>query len=455
MVKIFLSSTAKDLGKYCAELARGLNAHSDYKCIWMGDFYASDTTSIEYCQETVQRCDVYVGVIGALYGSCPSGSAISFTQHEYEAAVTKTMPRILFLTGKDFPVPADLREPDEKWAAQKKFRERISNDRMAKFFDDPSELLGLVKNSLILLSEKKFKGSSRRLRGVGSTEKNLGLQVYEMCDREPQEDEFIWFFEDQFKEKPCVPQIYILRGEERENVDSLIERFCKITIEKNLSRTLDLPRERVTVRRVKWPDLESQDPANALSRQLFASVAKKSEKYTDLMPESFAKFSAIASGRILALKHEVRERRWTRKLRMLVADYCRFWDQLAVVDRPIRQILVFISILYPNGTKDSWRALLPTSVTFGPVEQDLIRLQNHRQRDAERKSRMCPIKHLQEICCIRPDDLMEWFAEHGIGKLYERERHCERLFAQRRCIHMAHLEPELERIIIDCQYKGI
>jgi hypothetical protein len=50
---------------------------------------------VEYVQKRVQECDVYIGGIGMLYGSCPKGSKKSFTCHEYEAAVTKDTPRLI------------------------------------------------------------------------------------------------------------------------------------------------------------------------------------------------------------------------------------------------------------------------------------------------------------------------------------------------------------------------
>src|SRR6516225_3134249 len=49
-------------------------------------------------------------------------------------------------------------------------------------------------------------------------------------------------------------QVYILRGEERENIDNLIERFCTITIPKQLIPQFNLPRKSVACRLVEWPD---------------------------------------------------------------------------------------------------------------------------------------------------------------------------------------------------------
>src|ERR1700736_142888 len=148
MREIFLSSTARDLGEYCADLAQALNALKGYKCVWMKNFYASDATSVEFVQKRVQECDLYIGVIGVLFGSCPLGSQKSFTQHEYEAAITKNMPRLIFMTTEDFRLPANLRESDTNSALQGEFRIRLQQERICKFFNDARDLKAFAIASL-------------------------------------------------------------------------------------------------------------------------------------------------------------------------------------------------------------------------------------------------------------------------------------------------------------------
>jgi hypothetical protein len=418
----------------------------------MKNFYASDNTSVEYCQKSVQECDVYVGVIGPLYGSCPSSSKISFTQHEYEASVTKRIPRLIFLTRDDFPIPDDLRESDANHELQQKFRQRIRNECMVKFFDDPRKLGGLVIGSLTDLQEKTEDPTSPSST-TSHTEPNLGPSVHELCDRGPQEDAFTSFFRQIIREMPRVPHIYILHGEERENLDSLIDRFCRCTIEKQLIPQLNLPRESVACRLVEWPDPDSAHPEEALARRLFAKIAED-EPYPMLEAATFVNLRLLTVGGMLALKHEIREKRWTAKVLRLIDWYCRFWDEVAA-HNPMRQLMVFLSILYPAGTKvHGWKSLLRLSAAFGRVERDLIELQNRRQRETERNPRMCPIARLPEVCCVRDRHLMEWFSAHHICELHERECYRQHIFVKRDCVHMAHLEPELKKIVITWRKKG-
>src|SRR5262249_29479065 len=50
----------------------------------------------DFCRAQVADCDVFVGILGHLYGSCPQGSEQSYTEREYDAAVAATKPCLMF-----------------------------------------------------------------------------------------------------------------------------------------------------------------------------------------------------------------------------------------------------------------------------------------------------------------------------------------------------------------------
>jgi hypothetical protein len=419
----------------------------------MKDFKMSGALSVGQCQKRVQECDVYVGICGALYGDCPQGSETSVAEHEYEAAVTKGMPRLLFLTSDDFQTPADLSEPDSQSDLQQKFRSRLKQEPRARYFDTVDDLKAEVRTSLLALLKEAVEGPQAPFGGRNA-KPQFGLGVYRLCDRGPQEDAFALFFRQKMRDTPFVPQIYILRGEERENLESLIDRFCTVTIEKHLIPQLNLPRVPVTCRLVEWPDPNSPDPEEALKFRLFVKVADD-ELYQALDSATFVKLRLLSESGILALKHEIRETRWSAKILRLIDWYCRFWDEVAT-HRPTRRLLVFISILYPDGTReDGWKSRLPFWFTFGSVERDLNELQNRRKRATEKNPYLCPIARLPEARCVRENHLMDWFSNFQLCELQERERHRKQLFANRECVHMAHLEPELKKIVTTWREKRL
>src|SRR6266496_3163953 len=99
----FLSSTAKDLSVYRDAVYRGIQRMDGWKCIRMEDFGARDETPDDLCRQQAAAYDVFVCVVGHLYGSCPPGSDESFTEREYNAATAAGRPRLIFIAPDDFP----------------------------------------------------------------------------------------------------------------------------------------------------------------------------------------------------------------------------------------------------------------------------------------------------------------------------------------------------------------
>ncbi|MGQ9627057.1 MAG: P-loop NTPase, partial [Anaerolineae bacterium] len=130
MIKVFLSSTSKDLKDYREAVFRAISALEGYHVVRMENFTAADWNVDEFCRREVARCDLFLGLIGLHYGESPPGSDRSYTMREYDAAVSLRRPRLIFLAPEDFPAPGDLRESDELWNRQQLFREKVKADRL-------------------------------------------------------------------------------------------------------------------------------------------------------------------------------------------------------------------------------------------------------------------------------------------------------------------------------------
>lgn len=146
--KVFLSSTARDLGSFREAVFQAISALDGFKCVRMEGFGARDWEADEFCRARVAECDVFVGLIGHLYGSSPADSETSFTAREYDAAVAAGIPRLMFLSSEKLATPPSLREQDELWRRQQAFRERLRSDRVVAFFDDPQALATQVVTAL-------------------------------------------------------------------------------------------------------------------------------------------------------------------------------------------------------------------------------------------------------------------------------------------------------------------
>lgn len=91
----------------------------------MENFGMRPAVPLDICLRKVRESQVFLGIIGVDYGSCPPGSTISYTQHEYEEAVHLGLPRLMFVT----PDAVDI---DPRQVA---FRATVLRDNTAKFLE--------------------------------------------------------------------------------------------------------------------------------------------------------------------------------------------------------------------------------------------------------------------------------------------------------------------------------
>jgi tetratricopeptide (TPR) repeat protein len=145
---VFLSSTSRDLTEYRQVVIKAINGLDDYKCVAMEDFGARDWAADDFCRAKVAECDLFVGIVGHLYGSCPEGCAQSYTEREYDAAIAAERPRLMFIAPEDLPFPGNLRETDEKWQKQRAFRQRVSQARIRDTFSSPEDLARRVTQAI-------------------------------------------------------------------------------------------------------------------------------------------------------------------------------------------------------------------------------------------------------------------------------------------------------------------
>lgn len=144
MTTAFLSSTSRDLAPYREAAYRGVEKLNGYHCVRMEDFTAANAAPIEVCLTKVRGCDVFLGIIGHIHGSCPPSHEESYTEMEFAEACRQGIPTLIFMCPEDFPVAANLRERDEKYRRQRVFRARVDCSRVRASFTSPEELSSAV-----------------------------------------------------------------------------------------------------------------------------------------------------------------------------------------------------------------------------------------------------------------------------------------------------------------------
>ncbi|MVN79255.1 DUF4062 domain-containing protein [Hymenobacter sp. HMF4947] len=145
--QVFISSTFADLTE---ERSKVQQAIMELDCIPAGMevFPAIDEEQFEFIKKVIDDCDYYLLIIGGRYGSL-SDAGVSYTELEYDYAVSKGIKVMAFLHEKPEEISAGKSEQDATSRGKLlAFREKVSTNRLIKFWKTANELPGLVALSL-------------------------------------------------------------------------------------------------------------------------------------------------------------------------------------------------------------------------------------------------------------------------------------------------------------------
>ena len=155
MYKVFLSSTSRDLEAYREAVHRAIDGLPGFTLVKMEDFGARAASAKELCAGLVGKCDLFVGLMGHSYGSCPPGETVSFTELEYRTASAAGLPRLMFVAPEEFLIRAGLRESDESYRRQQALRREVMTDLVVAAFDTPEKLASAVTRALFVWHEER------------------------------------------------------------------------------------------------------------------------------------------------------------------------------------------------------------------------------------------------------------------------------------------------------------
>ena len=119
--------------------------------VMMEHLPASDAEAIEVSLEMVDKSEIYVGVYAHRYGYVPkehNPRQISVTEMEYDRAVERKIPRLIFVMDKHHPITIDDVEQGEGAIKLKAFKDGVLLDNIVNFFKSPEDLRAHVINSL-------------------------------------------------------------------------------------------------------------------------------------------------------------------------------------------------------------------------------------------------------------------------------------------------------------------
>lgn len=107
--QVFISSTYRDLRDERMAVAQNV-LELNHIPVGMEFFGASDLQQLEFIKAEIDQTDYYMLIIGGKYGSIDTASGKSYTQLEYEYAVSKKIPVLVFLRANRHELPIEQRE---------------------------------------------------------------------------------------------------------------------------------------------------------------------------------------------------------------------------------------------------------------------------------------------------------------------------------------------------------
>src|SRR6266849_1393640 len=148
-----ISSTARDLPEHRGGI-RDACERAGFEPRMMEKLPALDADAIEASLRLVDEADIYVGIFAYRYGHVPDGYDISLTEMEYNHAVKRDIPRLIFFIHEHHPVTGRYVETGPGAAKLTALKERIGKERVAGFFKSPGELRGEVIAALTTLAKE-------------------------------------------------------------------------------------------------------------------------------------------------------------------------------------------------------------------------------------------------------------------------------------------------------------
>lgn len=145
--QVFVSSTYSDLKE---ERGKVMQSIMSLDCIPAGMelFPAIDTEQFEFIKRVIDDCDYYILIIGGRYGSI-SEDGISFTEKEYDYAISKGIPVLAFLHKNINQLIFEKSESQpENRKKLESFRDKVSKGRLVKYWNNADELSQNVVISL-------------------------------------------------------------------------------------------------------------------------------------------------------------------------------------------------------------------------------------------------------------------------------------------------------------------
>jgi hypothetical protein len=108
-------------------------------------FPAGDDDAWTLIRQIIDESDYYLLVVGGRYGTVEDATQLSYTEKEFDYAVSRKKPVMAFLHGDPGSIPFDKSEPTEEARAKlEAFREKVGRGKHVNYWTGAENLAGKV-----------------------------------------------------------------------------------------------------------------------------------------------------------------------------------------------------------------------------------------------------------------------------------------------------------------------
>lgn len=307
--------------------------------------------------------------------------------------------------------------------------------------------------------ETQLTNANLRLQIAGAA--NLGEWIFVTCDRGPQETDFRIHFSENASQRPGVPQVYIIQGDERQRHSSLVKRFHAVNVQEYVDQLPLVGKRKAAV--AFWDiELPSQDDLREREKRLLFLLFDKCNagyKYrnrnNDYSVAAFRKEIKASLHPAIVIQHDIKLRSWDVTGRELLQSYLRFLNEVQE-DESTPQLIVFLNIIYPAKSDRQWRKILNlikliqisnSSQSYRLEIQKVFQLQPHATTALPMRPDP-PCVLLKELSCVTHDDVMNWLRWNDIGGgMVDFDECCGGIIKPGECKSMAEIEGSLIKVL--------
>jgi tetratricopeptide (TPR) repeat protein len=148
-LNVMISSTSLDLPEHRKNVMHACLRLGLYYPDMMEHLTADTAPPLDVSLKMVDEADLYIGIFGVRYGTIPAGQTISITEAEYNRAVERNKPRLIFLMSDDHNIKASYLRAGDNLEKLATFKERVKNENTVAFFDSAEDLLAKALQALL------------------------------------------------------------------------------------------------------------------------------------------------------------------------------------------------------------------------------------------------------------------------------------------------------------------